>query len=179
MLHLEHVLCCLICAKLLFAFLHMWQVTSSHNLGEMAFCRRYPMRPSSALPSRHPSYMLWGLPLRRQYGSFCCCRLCKWSGRLLAPNQVGCRPGSMVAGHKVAGCGTPGPWASANSMVGRARVPKTLGLLPIHWQVKPDPGVSAKLLAGRAGAWSLASGPRVPRARLKSLEGRGGRGCSS
>lgn len=32
------------------------------------------------------------------------------------------------------------------------RVSKPLGLLPTCWQVKPDPGVSARLLAGRPGS---------------------------
>lgn len=41
--------------------------------------------------------------------------------------------------------------ASTGSLVGRVRILKTLGLLPTHWQVKPTPGVSARLLAGRAG----------------------------
>ena len=31
-----------------------------------------------------------------------------------------------------------------------------------HWQIKPDPGVRAGLLAGRAGSWSLAAGPGIP-----------------
>ena len=44
--------------------------------------------------------------------------------------------------------------------MGRVRVLKTLGLLPTHWQVKPGPGVSARLLAGRAGSWSLVAGHR-------------------
>ena len=58
--------------------------------------------------------------------------------------------------------------------MGGARVPKTLGLLPTHWQVKPDPGVSAGLLAGRAGSWSLFAWPRDPRTRFRSLVRGGG-----
>ena len=34
----------------------------------------------------------------------------------------------------------------AGSLVDRIRVLKTLGLLPTHWRVKTDPGVSAGLL---------------------------------
>ena len=65
--------------------------------------------------------------------------------------------------HKAAGCRTlGGPGASAGSLVAGVRVPKTLGLLPTHWQVKPGSGVSAGLLVGRAGSWSLAAGPRDP-----------------
>ena len=44
-------------------------------------------------------------------------------------------------------------------------------LLPTHWQMKPGPGVSARLLTGRAGSRSLAAGPRDPRARFRSLVG--------
>ena len=72
--------------------------------------------------------------------------------------------------HKVANCSTPGgPGASAGSLVGGVRVQKTLGLLPAHWWVKPGPRVSARLLAGRARSWSLAAGPRVPRASVRLL----------
>lgn len=46
-------------------------------------------------------------------------------------------------------------------------------LLPIHWQVKPHPGVSARPLAGGVGFWSLAAGPRDPRAFFRSLQGEG------
>lgn len=37
---------------------------------------------------------------------------------------------------------------------------KTLGLLPTHWQVKPDPGISASQLATElvSGVWLQASG---------------------
>lgn len=63
------------------------------------------------------------------------------------------------------------PRASAGSLVGRVRVLKTLGLLPTHWKVKPDLRVSARLLAGRTGSWSLAVGPRNPRACFRSLRG--------
>ena len=37
--------------------------------------------------------------------------------------------------------------------------------------MKPGPGVSAGLLAGRAGSWSLAARPRDPRAGVRSLVG--------
>ena len=67
-----------------------------------------------------------------------------------------------------------GPRASAGSLVGRASVPKPLGLLLTHWQVKLDPGVSATLVAGRAGFWSLSGGPRDPRTCFRSLMGEGG-----
>ena len=49
-------------------------------------------------------------------------------------------------------------------------------LLPTHWQVKPDPGVSACLLSGRPGSWSLAAGPGVP--KLCSGHFRGWGKCS-
>ena len=61
--------------------------------------------------------------------------------------------------------------ASAGSLVGRIRVPKTEALAH-SLAVKPDPGVSACLLSGRPGSWSLAAGPRDPRAHLRSLSGR-------
>ena len=37
-----------------------------------------------------------------------------------------------------------GSRVSAVSAVGGIKILKTLGLLPIYWQVKPDPGVSAR-----------------------------------
>ena len=49
------------------------------------------------------------------------------------------------------------------------RVPKTLGLLPTHWQMKVDPRDFARLLAGRAGTWSLAAGPTDLRAHFRLL----------
>ena len=42
-------------------------------------------------------------------------------------------------------------------------------LLPTHWHVKPDPGVSAGLLAGRVVSWSLAAWTVDPRARFRLL----------
>ena len=62
----------------------------------------------------------------------------------------------------------------AGSLVGRVRIPKTLGLLSTHWQVKPGPGVSPGLLAGRAGSWSLAAGHKDPRVPFRLLMGGGG-----
>ena len=44
----------------------------------------------------------------------------------------------------------------------RVRVPDALGLWPTHWLVKPDPGLGARLLVGRAGSSSLAAGPGNP-----------------
>ena len=101
----------------------------------------------------------------------------------MAPSPVGCQalPCTDAAGcwlvgpgHEEPGCRTlEDPRASAGSLVGGVRVPKTPGLLPTHWWVKPDPRVSAKLLAGRAGSWSLAAGPRDPRDCVRSLAGGG------
>ena len=44
--------------------------------------------------------------------------------------------------------------------MGRVRVWKILGLLPTHWQVKPDPGISATQLGTElvSGVWLQASG---------------------
>ena len=77
-----------------------------------------------------------------------------WSG----PHLVGCQTlscadcaGCCLVGHgrEVPGCGIRRRlglvlarwWAGSGS--------QTLKLLPTHWQVKPDPGVSARLLSGR------------------------------
>ena len=100
------------------------------------------------------------------------------------PILVGCQvlacadsAGCCLVGpsHEVAGCGMLGGLgASAGSLVSRIRVSKILGLLLIHWQVKTDPAVSVPLQARRAGSWSLATGPRDPRAHFRSLGGRGG-----
>lgn len=65
------------------------------------------------------------------------------------------------------------PWGplgvGAVLQVGGVRVSKMLGLLPTHWQVKPDPGASTGLLSGRAGSWSLAAGPRDLGAHFRFL----------
>ena len=64
-------------------------------------------------------------------------------------------------GHEAADCRTPGgPGANVGSLAVGVRVQKTLGLL-------------LPTLAGRAGSWSLAAGPRDPRAGIRSLVGRG------
>lgn len=98
----------------------------------------------------------------------------------LASSLVGCQ--TLPCGN-AAGCclarpddevsGLGGPRATAGSLVGRVRVLKTLGLLPTHWQVKPGPGVSTRLLAGRAGSWSLAAGHRDLRAHFRPIIGDG------
>lgn len=62
--------------------------------------------------------------------------------------------------------------ASTGSLVGRVRILKMLGLLPIHWQVKPTPRVSARLLAGRLVFWNLATGLRDSGAHFRSFTGR-------
>lgn len=53
----------------------------------------------------------------------------------------------------------------------RVRVHKTLGLRPTHRWVKPGPGVSAGLLAGRVRPWTLVPGSRNPRVDIRSLVG--------
>ena len=58
-------------------------------------------------------------------------------------------------------------------LVSRVRVWKILGLLPTHWQVKPDPGVSTRLLVGRAGSWSLGAGLKDPKVPLRLFRGMG------
>ena len=63
----------------------------------------------------------------------------------------------------MADCRTPGgPRASAGSLVGGIRVQVTPGLLPTHWWVKPNPGASDSLMAGRDGSWGLVPGPGIP-----------------
>ena len=80
--------------------------------------------------------------------------------------------GSCLAGpgHQAAGCRILGhPGTSAGSLVGRARVLKTL--LPTHWQVKPDPGIRAGLPAGRAlpGGTVVRNSPAMQETHLPSL----------
>ena len=78
------------------------------------------------------------------------------------------------SGYEVTGCGTlRGPRDSAGSLVDGVKAPKTVGLLPTHWQVKPDPGVSTRLLIGRAGSWSLAAGLKDPKVPLRLFRGVG------
>ena len=53
------------------------------DLRGVAFSRRRPRHPSSALPSGHQSYRLWRWPLCGPSGLFCCGRanFCEQSGR--------------------------------------------------------------------------------------------------
>ena len=70
--------------------------------------------------------------------------------------------------HRAAACRIPGtPRAYAVSLVGS--VQETPGLLPTQWRLKPGLGVSSRLLAGRAGSWSLVVWLRDPRAGVSSL----------
>lgn len=102
----------------------------------------------------------------------------------MALSLVGCQalPCTRAAGcclvgpgHEVTGGGIlRGPGASTGSLVDGVRIPKALGPLPTHWQVGSDPGVSARLLEGRVGFWSLTAGPRTPRAHFRSYSGGGG-----
>ena len=72
----------------------------------------------------------------------------------------------------MADCGTPGcPGTYAGSLVGRVRIQKTLRQLSAHWWVKPGLGISAGLLVGRAGSYSLVVGPKGPRYDVRLLEG--------
>lgn len=67
------------------------------------------------------------------------------------PSLVGCQalPCAEAAGCCLMGLGndatgfkTPGrPGANTGSLLCRVRVQVTLGLVPLHWQVKPSPGV--------------------------------------
>ena len=50
-----------------------------------------------------------------------------------------------------------GPWASAGSLVGGVRIPKTPGLLPIPWQLKQVPGLVPDYWQAELGR-SLAAG---------------------
>ena len=55
------------------------------------------------------------------------------------------------------------PRASAGSLVDGVRVLRTLGLLPTHWQVKPAPRVTDRLLAGKADSLRVwLQGPEIP-----------------
>ena len=63
------------------------------------------------------------------------------------------------------------PRASPVLLVSGFRAPKTLRLLCTNWQVKPDPLVKARVLAGRAGCRSLTADSRNPRAPFRLLEG--------
>lgn len=110
------------------------------DLGEVALCRKHPC---SVFLSLRKLYVL-GFPLRGQRGSLCC-------------GALGLDGPLVWLGVVMQG----GPRASAGSLVGRIRVTKTLGLLPTYWQMKPVPGVRARLLAGRARSWSLTVGPRT------------------
>lgn len=61
------------------------------DLREVVLCRNHPTCPSSAVPSDHQSYMIWGCPLCRwaqQLYTGCCGR----SGRRAGPRLVGALP---------------------------------------------------------------------------------------
>ena len=56
--------------------------------------------------------------------------------------------------HGAAACGILGTPQGLRCLPG--------GLLPTHWWLKPGLGVSSRLLAGRAGSWSLVVWLRDP-----------------
>ena len=147
---------CLSCCLYFYAS-GMWVVFL--NVGEMALYRRCPVHSSSAHPSCRPSCMLWGLPPWGLCGSFCCGGLCGRFDRLGWPWSVylpgtslyrGCWLLLVGPGHKAADCGTPGalglvlaPWCVDSRLEDSGAVAHLL-------VVKPVPGVSARILAGRA-----------------------------
>ena len=130
----------------------------------MALCRRHPRCPSTARPSRHPSYTLQGFPLRGLRGSFCCGGLCGRSGRLGRPVVRGaarpcpcgcCRllfseawsPGGWLWNPR-------GPWlalahwwleSASQRLWGCCPPPsrwsQMLALVPDYWPAEPVPGV--------------------------------------
>lgn len=74
----------------------------------------------------------------------------------------------MGLGHERADCRTPGlSRASADSLITGVRFQKTPGLLANYLWVKPVLVISAKVLTGRAGSWSLAAGFMDPRAAVR------------
>lgn len=125
-------------------------------------------------------------PQRGLHESLCRDGLTMWAvwEACLALSLIGCQalPCARAAscclvrsGHEVTGCGIlRGPGASTGSLVDGVRIPKTLGPLHMHWQVGPDPGVSARQLEGRVGFWSPAAESGTPRAHFRSYGG--GRG---
>lgn len=95
----------------------------------------------------------------------------------MAPNLVGCQalPCSDAAacclagpGQGLAGCRILGGPGWTGSLVG-SQGHKDSGAVPHPRAVKPDPRVSDRLLASRAGSWNLAAGPRDPRVCLRSM----------
>lgn len=73
-------------------------------------------------------------------------------------------------GHEVTGGGIlRGPGASTGSLVDD-RIPKALGPMLTPPGVGPDPGVSARLLEGRVGFWSLTAGPRTSQSSFQILQ---------
>ena len=63
---------CLILPNFLFNFYVFGKLVTFPDLAEVAFSRKRPMNPSSALPSGLQSHMLYGQYLHRLCGSFCC-----------------------------------------------------------------------------------------------------------
>ena len=145
------------------------------DLGEVAFYRRHPVCPSNMPPSCHQSHMLQGFPLCGLHVYFCCGRLATVGdpASLVGPGPFGCQvlPCMEAAchwlvglGHKAAGCGIQGaPRAGAGSLVGGVGVQEILRLVPASWLVKPG------LRADKARSWSLAAGPKGPRAGVERL----------
>ena len=65
-----------------------------------------------------------------------------------------------------------GARTDAGSLVIRVRSRRLQGYYPpTHWWLKPDPGVSARLLEGRTRPWGLVAKSRGPRTGVRSLWG--------
>ena len=135
------------------------------------------MHPRASLPSHHRAIYSRISPKRAAVTKRTAWVLFLWWAHCvggleawLASSLVGCQalPCTDAAGHCLAGpdhkvaCGTLGGPRVVLTHWWAARVSKPLGLLPTCWQVKPDPGVSARLLAGRPGSRVWLQGPGVP-----------------
>ena len=62
-------------------------------------------------------------------------------------------------------------WLGLVTKLLTAEMQRAPELVLAHWWVKPGPGISARLLAGRAVSQSLTAVPRVPITGVRSLGG--------
>lgn len=115
------------CLNCCFYFYIFGRFVMFPNLEVVAFCRRHPMSPCSALPSGHQSYVIHGCCLCELPMSFCCGEsdMYGWPQSSWLPGSAFCRGCWPLIGrphHKVADCRTPGGLrASAGLLIHEAR----------------------------------------------------------
>ena len=127
------------------------------------------MRLGSTVPSGHKNYMLWGCPLCRLHGFFCCGGLTSVGGLVglfglpssWLPGLPGMEPAGnclVGPGHKAADCrilGSPG--ASTGSLMDGVRAQAELG--PGSWVLGPG----CRIPGSQSWCWATGGWGRFPK----------------